>query len=45
MSSNDITISLRLLMKQFNILNLYQINIVQNLIYAQSQKQYNFQSI
>ena len=30
MSSNDITISLRLLMEQFNILNLYQINIVQN---------------
>ena len=46
MSSDDISIPSRLLMKELNILNVYQINILQtSFIYVQSQKQHNCQSI
>ena len=45
MSADDFSISLRLLMKEMNILNVYQINIIQHVLYVQSQKQHNFQSI
>ena len=37
-SSNDISISSRLLIKELNILIIYQINIRQHLIYVQSKK-------
>ena len=40
-SSDDISILSRFLMKELNILNVYQINILQHLLFIQSQKQHN----